>query len=468
MLHVFSGNLGRVLTSYLCAMFLFACAADGNSDVPPAQFDTPLAHSTLDNGLELAVVPNGTVPLITTAITFRAGASTEDNAVSGYSHLFEHMIFKGSEDVPDPVEFYDRLQSLGVSYNAFTSVDTTTYYFTAERDFLEESLDLFAAAIRRPALTPEEFEREKEVVLAEFDLDESDWDYVMHERMLKELFGDYFSRVFPLGSRDAVSSATSDRLRDLYARYYLPSNALIIFSGDITKERGTQLAERYFGDWARGKDPAAITSPSKPAPFKQSRYGVISAPVSETTVLVAWRGPGYQDDPKGTLAGALLSDITLQTSHNFRSLVGSDVATSAALYTVSNRLSGYVYIKIGIPLSHENAVFEVLINVLERFGKGGDIFAEQLDAAKDNLWRSYFLQVDDPSQVPFTIADQWGLADIDSYQSYVDDLYDVSEKTIARFINTYMRNQPHVVLLMSDPDNISEQGIDEAWLKEQL
>ncbi|HEX7672195.1 MAG TPA: insulinase family protein, partial [Polyangiaceae bacterium] len=136
----------------LAVVLLPGCRNDALEDTPPVELDIPLERATLRNGLELSVVPNHTVPVVTALVAVRAGAFVEDASLNGYSHLFEHMIFDGSEEIPDPIEFRDRLDALGVESNATTNVDEVAYYFTADTSALDPAMGLFAGALRRPAL----------------------------------------------------------------------------------------------------------------------------------------------------------------------------------------------------------------------------------------------------------------------------------------------------------------------------
>src|SRR5262245_33584829 len=250
------GSAGRWVSLVLrCA----SCGGGSEREGPPFVLAVPLARSSLDNGLELVVVPNHTAPIVTALIGVRAGAAVENASTNGYSHLFEHMIFQGSEAVPDPIAFRARLDELGVLNNGATGVDGVTYYFVAPAAPLEPALELFSRAVIAPALDPALLEKEKGVVLGEFDLNESDADFQRGRTGRAMLFGDYALHLDALGQRSVVTAATAAELRALHADYYVPSNALLVLSGDVTPESGRALAERYFGGW-RGRSIAGAPS----------------------------------------------------------------------------------------------------------------------------------------------------------------------------------------------------------------
>jgi zinc protease len=430
--------------------------------------DVPLERDALPNGLELALVENHTVPVVTALVAIRAGAFVETASLNGYSHLFEHMIFNGSEDVPDPIEFRRRLEALGVESNAMTGVDEVAYYFTSETAALDEAMGLFAGALRRPALIDSELEREKEVVLGEFDLDEGDYDFLRHRSMLEGLFGDYVSRVEPLGSRAVVEATTSDQLREAHDTYYVPNNALLVVSGDLDLKDARALATTHFGDWARGENPFAKNPPLRPTPLTRSRYVVLEAPVSDTRITIGWLCPGARDDRAGAMAGRLLAEVTSQSDHGFRQLAAPGLATSASFSYVPNQYASYVTVDITVPAGVEDEALRTVSSELDVVAAPGDVSPTELREAKDALWTSYFYSSDDPSTLPHLVASDWSLLDVDAYESYLDDVYAVALEDLDRFAEGCVRGRPHAVVVQSSHANLAANGIDEAYLESRL
>jgi len=446
------------------------CGADDPEEVdqPPFELDVPVERSSLDNGLEVVVIPNHTAPVVTALVAVRAGSAVEEVATNGYSHLFEHMIFQGSEAVPDTVEFHDRLDELGVASNGTTSVDRVTYFFTAASEALEPALDLFAGAIVSPALDPVLLEKEKNVVLGEFDLNESDSDFLHYRAALSGLFGDYSTALDPLGRRDTVVAATPEQLRAMHAAYYVPENALLVLSGDVTHARGRELGERYLGGWPSRVEPVPPAPLGLPGPFDAHRFEVLEAPVTLTSIEVWWRGPTLDDDPRGALAGELLSRISLQTDHSFRGLVGPGLAYSAGLSLRVLRRTSYISVSLGVVPGNEWRALGALRTELERLGAKGDVAEEQLARARASAFRTYLYTSADPASLAFSLADDWALADSGRFFSSVDELYDVGAADLDDFARSYLQRHPRVVVVMSNAETISAQGLDPETLAEVL
>jgi zinc protease len=430
--------------------------------------DGPIEHTELSNGLEVVVTPNHTMPIVTVLLAVRAGAFVEDVSMNGFSHLFEHMIFAGSEDIPDPIEFRRQMEALGIYSNATTAVDDVEYFFTAETTVVDQAMGLFAGALRTPAFLDSELEREKRVVLDEFDLNDSNANYVRERRARAELFGSYASRLEPLGERSVVTQATSDQLRAAHSTYYVPNNALLAFSGDVSLEEARTLAQVHFGDWARRENPIARNPPPLPLPLDSSRYVVLEANIFDTLITLVWACAGTREDRKGAIAGTLLSEVTNQRDHSFRQLVGPGLATSAQLVFVPNQFASYVQVDINVPVGGEGAALQTLKGVLDGLGSNDDVSVDRLDTAKESVRTSRFYSSSDPGAVPGDVAAEWSRADFESYESYMDAVGAVEQVDIDRFASSCVRGRPFVVVLQSGPDNLAAQGIDPAYLESLL
>jgi zinc protease len=155
----------------------------------------------LPNGLEVLVIENSKVPLVTVEIAVKNGAYTEGPEYSGLSHLFEHMFFKANKDYPNQEAFLKRTQELGAIWNGTTDVERVNYFFIVERDSLKADLKFMNTAIRFPIYREEDMKKERPVVDGEFQRAESDpgfqlWFNVQHGHTRKD-DGDQKQILFP-------------------------------------------------------------------------------------------------------------------------------------------------------------------------------------------------------------------------------------------------------------------------------
>ena len=150
---------------------------------------------TLSNGLEVIVVENHLVPLATIELGVRNGSFTEGPEYAGLSHLYEHMFFKANASYSSSEAFMGELSRLGILYNATTREEVVYYYFTLPVENLEKGMKLMGNTVQSPVFDPVELEREREVVLGEFDRQESSPFFEFSRAMDVAMWGDHVTRV---------------------------------------------------------------------------------------------------------------------------------------------------------------------------------------------------------------------------------------------------------------------------------
>jgi zinc protease len=254
------------------------------------------------------VVENHGVPLATVEIDVRNGAFTQPPEYAGLAHMYEHMFFKASRDYPEAEGFVNRASALGAIFNGTTSEERVNYYMTVPADSVRGALQLVAASVRAPLFRQDELSREREVVLGEYDRNESNPGFEFQNEMTKRLYPGQYSRKNTIGDRDVIRTVTPEKMRTIQKKYYVPNNAALIVTGDVTPDSVFKYAERYYGQWERGADPF-VADPVPPiAPLTKSDALVSEAPVSAVLVMLQWQGPSVRRDPRSTYAADVFSD----------------------------------------------------------------------------------------------------------------------------------------------------------------
>lgn len=205
----------------------------------------------LPNGLEIVVIENHKVPLVTTEIAVKNGAYTEGPEYSGLSHLFEHMFFKANKDYPTQELLMKRIQELGAIFNGSTGNERVNYYFTFNADSLKAGLRFLNAAIRFPIYRTEDMQKERPVVDGEFQRAESNPAFLLNYESDKYLWGDLITRKNPIGIHEIINTATPEKMMIIKNKYYYPNNSLLTICGDIKHEQAFKEAEAIF--WRLGK-----------------------------------------------------------------------------------------------------------------------------------------------------------------------------------------------------------------------
>ncbi|MEO5568948.1 MAG: pitrilysin family protein, partial [Gemmatimonadaceae bacterium] len=303
-----------------------------------AELEKRILRTILPNGLEVIVIPNPGVPLVTIEAAVRTGSFTEPPEFAGLSHLFEHMIFKANSDYPNPDEFINRASELGAVFNAETREEVVNYYITLPRDSVEGGIRFMASALKSPLFRRDELESERAVVIGEYDRQESDPLFEFQKSTARALWGNAASRKDPLGQRSVILSTTPEKMRFIKERYYVPNNTALIIAGDVTPERAFALARAALGDWKRGPDPF-VANPVPPTPVLQRDTALIAeAPIGTSFLQLQWSGPSASKDPAATYAADVFSDVLNSPNSTFQQrLVDSGLFESLAVnyYTLN-------------------------------------------------------------------------------------------------------------------------------------
>lgn len=209
--------------------------------------DFTVEHAFLSNGMELAVISDHRAPIVTQLLYYRAGSADESDGNRGIAHMLEHMMFQGTKNIPGQ-EFRNIIARYGGTENAFTSPDITGYWQTVGIEALEEIMRLESDRMQNLKIDRESFQSELEVVKEERRQ--------RYETTPGGPFGEavdaaaYLAHPYRypvIGYMHHIESLTIEEAQNFYDKWYHPSNALLVFAGDVTLEQILPLAENYYG-----------------------------------------------------------------------------------------------------------------------------------------------------------------------------------------------------------------------------
>lgn len=321
---------------------------------------------TLANGLDVIVHEDHDLPLVAVNLWYHVGSKNERPGRTGFAHLFEHLMFEGSAH--HQAGYFPPLQEAGAAVNGSTNADRTNYWEVVPRQALELALWLESDRMGwlLPALTPERFETQREVVLNERRQNYENRPYGRAPFALaRALYPAGHPYRWPtIGEPDDLRAATLDEAQEFFARYYHPANASLALAGDVTVEEGFRLAEAYFGEIPAGPPVPPVDAP--PVRLERETRWVLEDRVEYGRLHLAWHTPALFADGDADLD--LLGDILAngKTSRLYRSLVvDRRLALDVAAGQVSRELSG---------------VFQVVVTVtaLEHLGPVHDLVREEL------------------------------------------------------------------------------------------
>ncbi|MEM9173176.1 MAG: pitrilysin family protein, partial [Pseudomonadota bacterium] len=333
------------------------------------EVDIPFTQFELDNGLTVIVHEDHKAPIIAVNIWYHVGSKNEKEGRTGFAHLFEHLMFNGSENYDD--DFFGPFKKIGTTgQNGTTSFDRTNYFQTVPTTGLD--LALFLESDRMGhllgAIDQDKLDEQRDVVKNEKRQGESQPYGRVFNRLIEGLYpkGHPYSWL-PIGSMEDLDAATLDDVKEWFRAYYGPNNAVLVLAGDITPELAREKAERYFGDIPPGPP---ITSHDSWVPRHDTVHReVMQDRVPQTRIYKAWTAPPWVDDDNDflSLATSVLADG--KTSRLYKRLVYEDqIATDVSSAILPLELSGLVYIIATVQPGGDVAAVEAAIDdELSRF-----------------------------------------------------------------------------------------------------
>jgi len=261
------------------------------------QLSIPFERHRLDNGLKVVLAPDRTVPVVATNLWYGVGSRNEPEGMTGFAHLFEHMMFQGSAHVPKNRHF-ELIERVGGTLNATTWFDRTNYFETVPSHELDLTLWLESDRMgwMLPAMDQGKLDNQRDVVknekLQRYDNQPyGDWS----ERLQKLVFPEnhpYHHTV--IGSMEDIDAATLDDVASFFRTFYVPNNAVLTLAGDIDPAKALEQVKRYFGDIEPGGEiPALPGEPNIPALIGETRRDHVVADVPLPRVIMGFRTPSY-------------------------------------------------------------------------------------------------------------------------------------------------------------------------------
>ncbi|WP_282607500.1 pitrilysin family protein [Pelagibius sp. Alg239-R121] len=294
-MHLFSRTTSLRFLSNLHILALAAIVFGGSAwfqaTADASVFDSETF--TLDNGMQVVVVPNHRAPIVTHMVWYKVGAADESAGESGNAHFLEHLMFKGTKTL-GPGEFSRIIQLNGGRENAFTSQDYTAYFQTVASDRLETMMKHEADRMTNLVLTDEVVLPERDVVVEERrSRTDNNPSAKLFETMRAALYLNHPYRLPVIGWQHEIKALNTKTALAFYRKWYAPNNAILIVAGDVTAAEVRPLAEKYYGVIPAKPVPERIRIEEPP---QTSARRVIhkSARVRQPTLAINYLAPSYR------------------------------------------------------------------------------------------------------------------------------------------------------------------------------
>ncbi|MEL7172336.1 MAG: pitrilysin family protein, partial [Pseudomonadota bacterium] len=297
------------------ALTAVLAAAPALSEEPAATAEAadwpypPVTTFTLDNGMEAIVIEDNRVPIVTHMVWYRVGAADEPWGKSGIAHFFEHLMFKGTDKIPEG-GFSRVVAANGGQDNAFTSWDYTAYFQRIANDRLGLVMGMEADRMKNLRINDELVATERDVVIEERNSrTDNDPSSLFGEQLRAALYLNHPYGIPIIGWRHEIETLNLDDALAFYERYYAPDNAVLVVAGDVTPEEVRALAEEHYGPLEpSGRPPEA--RPSEPPQLAPRRLAMSDPRVRQPYVIRYYKVPAYGEGFEADAAAlSVLSDV---------------------------------------------------------------------------------------------------------------------------------------------------------------
>jgi len=402
----------------------------------------------LENGLRVILLEDHSTPIVHLQLWYHVGSKNERPGRTGFAHLFEHMMFKGSKNVGSE-EHPSLISSVGGQSNAYTNEDTTVFWETVPAQYLPLVVWLEADRMASLRIDERTFKTEREVVKEERRLRVDNQPY----GRLSEIIYDHAFTTHPykhptIGSMDDLEAASIEDVRDFYRTYYVPNNATLVLVGDFEAAQALDLVKEHLGRVPRSAKDVPRDIPKEP-PQEKERRVALEEPWPLPAVVVAYHIT-YDGDPDSYplhVTSKVLSDG--QSSRIYRKLVYEDQLALAAFGQANIIENPNLFYAVAIvqpgrsPAEAERA----LIAEFDRL-KAEPITDEELERAKNQFRRDYILGRESNQQKATVLAhaDVLHNGDVTTADGEFDIFMSLTKDDVQRVARTYFTAENRTVL----------------------
>jgi zinc protease len=415
---------------------------------PVTTLTVPYEKFTLDNGLQVIFHTDRSDPIVSTAILYHVGSNRETVGKTGFAHLFEHMLFQKSENVPEDT-FFRKVQNVGGTLNGFTWEDGTMYFEIAPNDALETLLWLESDRMGYfiNTVTQESFANQQEVVQNEKRQNYDNrpyghtW-YVIRKNMFPE---NHPYNWLVIGALEDLQKASVEDVKKFYRTFYVPNNATLVISGDFDKKKTKEMVKKYFGEIKRGNPvksprPMNITMNETKHVFHEDNFAKLPE------LSLSW--PTAERFSKDSYPLLYLAELlaTGKKAPLYKELVENKKLTSeVSAFSEPMEIAGIFQISLQtFPDINLTAAEKSVFDALKNFEKNG-ISDRDLEGVRAKLETNFYNGLAKIINKSFELANYNTFAGDPSFlQKEQQNIMSVSKADIMRVYNKYIKGKNFV------------------------
>jgi zinc protease len=416
--------------------------------------------ATLPNGLRVILSEDHSTPIVHVSLWYHVGSKNEKKGRTGFAHLFEHMMFKGSQNV-EPEAHTSIIASVGGQSNAYTEEDTTVFWQTLPAQYLPLALWLEADRMATLRIDEETFKREVEVVKEERRMRVENQPYGrLNEIIFDSAFTTHPYKHPVIGSIADLEAASIADVRDFHDMYYVPENATLTIVGDFDTTQALQFVNQYFARVPKAARPVPRDIPKEPKWTKERRVTVEETwPLPAVVVAYQITYDGHPDAYPLHMASKILSDgqsarITRELVYNKR--LALTAFGQGKLIEDPNLFFAVAIVQPGRTVADAE---KALIAELEKL-KNEPVTAHELQRAKNQFARDYVIGRESNQEKALHLAHAAVIHnDITTADGEFDIFMNVSAADIQRVAKTYFTPENRLVLtIMPRPVSTGAKG----------
>lgn len=446
-------SLRLAFMGIICSSFFIACTEGGVSGGDDAEESTSLSVDyekyELANGLDVILHQDKSDPIVSLAIQYGVGSNREKKGRTGFAHLFEHMLFQESENVPQD-QFFKKIQDAGGTLNGGTWKDGTIYYEVVPNNAMEMVMwlesDRMGYLIN--TVTESAFYNQQEVVQNEKRqrVDNNPYghtNWVLDKNIYPE--GHPYNWQV-IGELVDLQNATIDDVKEFYAKYYGPNNATLVLAGDFETEEAKAMIEKYFGEIKKGQDvpklqPQRVTIPETKKLYHEDNFA--QAP----QLHMVW--PTLEQYTEDAYALDFLAEILSDGKEApiYEVLVKEKELTSNAFaFSNAQEIAGEFHIIVTASAGKNlNDVEAGIFEAMKRFETNG-IPEGDVDRIKASLETDFYNGISSVLGKSFQLAQYNVFAGEPSFiEQDIENIKKVTEEDIMRVYNKYIKDKPYIV-----------------------
>ncbi len=379
----------------------------------------------LSNGLSVVLHQNRNIPVAAVNIWYKTGSANEKKGKTGFAHLFEHMMFQGSQNVPKEMHFR-YIQEAGGTLNGSTGLDRTNYYETLPSNYLELALWLEAdrMGFLLPALTQEKLDNQKDVVMNERRQRYENQPYgLAWEKLFSSLFPEKHPYSWPtIGWMKDIEKFELDDVRNFFKTYYAPNNASLVIAGDFDIENAVSLVNKYFGDIPGNVEIPAIKHENPH--LKETIKIVAEDNIQLPRIYMAWHSDSLygKDDAAMDILSEILTGSKNSRLHKLL-MFDKQIAQDVSAFQYSAKLNGsFIITATAKPGVMPEELKSNILSVIEDICRSG-VKENELQRGKNGIKSAFIYSLQNIDR----LANQ-----INYYSTYLDEP-NYFEKDIERY-----------------------------------